>query len=188
MVAGGPRQSAVTENTRAETLGPDGGQQTWKPGPGGAEGPTDAKESTHILFPLSMPTPGEGTGAGGGGPRSMGAAVGRPGARARHAARPVPGTAAGGRAIRGSVSTIAQHGTPTDNTGTRLVGGQDNGELSDVAQKYGTTREIDPFRKISCGIGIRFFNLYDKESGNTLGTPGRLGPERLSRSTDCVTG
>jgi len=31
--------------------------------------------------------------------------------------------------------------------------------------------EIDPFRKISCGIGIRFFNLYDKESGNTLGTP-----------------
>ena len=137
--AGGPRQSAETGNARAETLGPDGGQQTWKPGPGGAEGPTDAKESTHILFPLSMPTPGEGTGAGGGGPRSMGAAVGRPGARARHAARPVPGTAAGGRAIRGSVSTIAQHGTPTDNKGTRLVGGQDNGELSDVSQKYGTT-------------------------------------------------
>ena len=79
--AGGPRQSAETGNARAETLGPDGGQQTWKPGPGVAEeGPTDAKESPHILFPLSMPTPGEGAGAGGGGPRGMGAAVGRPGA------------------------------------------------------------------------------------------------------------
>ena len=42
-------------------------------------------------------------------------------------------------AIRGEVSTIAQHGTPADNKGTRLGGGQDNGELSDVAQKYGTT-------------------------------------------------
>ena len=137
--AGGPRQSAETGIARAETLGPDGGQQTWKPGPGGAEGPTDAKESPHILFPLSMPTPGEGAGAGGGGARGMGAVVGRPGAGARHAAQPAPGTAAGGRAIRCAVSTIAQHGTPADNKGTRLGGGQDNGELSDVAQKYGTT-------------------------------------------------
>ena len=63
--AGGPRQSAETGNARAETLGPDGGQQTWKPGPGGAEGPTDAKESPHILFPLSMPTPAEGWGGRG---------------------------------------------------------------------------------------------------------------------------
>ena len=39
--AGGPRQSAETGIARAETLGPDGGQQTWKPGPGVAEGPTD---------------------------------------------------------------------------------------------------------------------------------------------------
>ena len=42
-------------------------------------------------------------------------------------------------AIRGEVSTIAQHGTLADNKGTRLGGGQDNGELIDVAQKYGTT-------------------------------------------------
>jgi hypothetical protein len=69
----------------------------------------------------------------------MGAAVGRPGAGARRAARPAPGTAAEGRAIRGAVSTIAQHGTSADNKSTRLGGGQDNGELSDVAQKYGTT-------------------------------------------------
>jgi len=108
--AGGPRQSAETGNARAETLGTDGGQQTWKPGPGGAEGPTDAKESPHILFPLSIPTQGEGAGGGGGGPRGMGAEVGRPGAGARHAAPPAPGTAAGGRAIDNSaVSTIAQH-------------------------------------------------------------------------------
>jgi hypothetical protein len=137
--AGGPRQSAETGNARAETLGPDGGQQTRKPGPGGAAGLTDAKESTHILFPLNMPTPGEGAGAGGGGPQGMGAAVGRPGAGARGAVRPAPGTAAGGRAIRGAVSTIAQHGTSADNKSTRLGGGQDNGELSEVAQKYGTT-------------------------------------------------
>jgi hypothetical protein len=90
--AGGPRQSesAETGNVRAETLGPDGGQQTWKPGQGGAEGPTDAQESPHILFPLSMPTTGEGAGAVGGGPRGTGAEVGRPGAGTRHAARPAP--------------------------------------------------------------------------------------------------
>jgi len=69
----------------------------------------------------------------------MGAAVGSPGARARRAARPAPGAAAGGRAVRGAVSTIAQQGTSADNKSTRLGGGQDNGELSDVAQKYGTT-------------------------------------------------
>ena len=86
-----------------------------------------------------MPTPGEGAGAGGGGPRGMGA-VGRTGAGARRVARPAPGTAAGGRAIRGAVSTIAQHGTSADNKSTRLGGGRDNGELSDVAQKYGTTQ------------------------------------------------
>ena len=105
--AGGPRQSAETGNARAETLGPDGGQQTWKPGPGVAEeGPTDAKESPHILFPLSMPTPGEGAGAGGGGPRGMGAAVGRPGAGARHAARPAPGTAAGEEQAKKTATAI----------------------------------------------------------------------------------
>ena len=66
----------------------------------------------------------------------MGTAVGRPGAGARHATQPAPGTAAGGRAIRGSASTMAQHGTLADNNDTRLGGGQDNGELSDVTQKH----------------------------------------------------
>ena len=49
-------------------------------------------------------------------------------------------TLSGGRAIRGAVSTIAQHGTSADNKSTRLGGGRDNGELSDVAQKYCTTQ------------------------------------------------
>jgi hypothetical protein len=120
--ARGLRQSAETGNVRAETLGPDGGQQTWKPGPGSAAGLTDAKESTHLLFRLKMPTPGEGAGAGGDGPRGMVAAVGRPGAGARHAARPAPGAAAGRRSVRDSVSTIAQHGTWADNKSTRLGG------------------------------------------------------------------
>jgi hypothetical protein len=137
--AGGPRQLAETGIARAETLGPDGGQRTWKPGPGGAEGPTDAKESAHNLFPSGMLKPGKGAGARGGGPRGMGEKVGRPGAGARHATQPARGTAAGGRAITGAASTMAQNGMLADNKDTRLGGGQDNGELSDVAQKYGTT-------------------------------------------------
>jgi hypothetical protein len=64
--AGGLRQSAETGNARAETLGPDGGQQTWKPGPGGAAGLTDAKESTQNLFRMKVAGPGGGAGAGGG--------------------------------------------------------------------------------------------------------------------------
>ena len=139
VAAGGLRQSAETGNARAETLGPDGGQQTWKPGPGSAAGLTDAKESTQLLFRLKMPTPGKETGAGGGGPRDMGAAVGKPGAGARRATRPAPGTTAGEQAVKSAVSTIARHKTSADNKNTRLDGGQDNGELSDMAQKYGTT-------------------------------------------------
>ena len=34
---------------------------------------------------------------------------------------------------------MKEHGTLADNKDTRLGGGKDNGELSDVAQKYGTT-------------------------------------------------
>ena len=96
--AGGPRQSAETGIARAETLGPDGGQRTWKPGPDGAEGPTGAQESAHSLFPSGTPNPGKRAGARGGGPRGMGEEVGRPGAGARHATQPPAGTAAGGRA------------------------------------------------------------------------------------------
>jgi hypothetical protein len=60
--AGGPCQSAETGIARAETLGPDGCQRTWKPGPGVAEGPTDAKESSHSLFPSGMLKPEKGAG------------------------------------------------------------------------------------------------------------------------------
>ena len=49
--AGGPRQSEETGSARAETLGPDGGQRTWKPGPDAAVGQTGAQESMPILFP-----------------------------------------------------------------------------------------------------------------------------------------
>ena len=120
--AGGLRQLAETGIARAETLGPDGGQRTWKPGPGGSEGPTDAKESAHNLFPSGMLKPGKGAGARGGGPRGMGEEVGRPGAGPRHATQPAPGTAAGGRAITGAESTMAQHGMLADNKDTRKDG------------------------------------------------------------------
>jgi hypothetical protein len=86
-----------------------------------------------------MLKPGKGAGARRGGPRGMGEEVGRPDAGARHATQPDPGTAAGGRAKTGASSTMAQHGMLADNKDTRLGGGQDNGELSDVSQKYGTT-------------------------------------------------
>ena len=57
-----------------------------------------------------MLKPGRGAGARRGGPRGMREEVGRPGAGARHATQPAPGTAAGGRAITGAASTMAQHG------------------------------------------------------------------------------
>jgi hypothetical protein len=131
--AGGARQSAETGNAQAETLGPDGGQQTWNPGPGGAAGLTDAKEYTQNLFRLKMTRPGKETGAGGGGPRDMGAAVGKPGAGALRVTRPAPGTTAGEQTVKSATSTIAWHKTSADNKNTRLDRGQDNGELSDMA-------------------------------------------------------
>ncbi len=69
----------------------------------------------------------------------MDAVVGKPGAGARRATRPAPGTTAGEQEVKSAVSTIARHKTSADNKNTRLDGGQDNGELSDMAQKYGTT-------------------------------------------------
>ncbi len=88
-------------------------------------------------------------GGGWGGRGASGHGVGGWQARRGGAAQPAPGTAAGGRAIRGAVSTIAQHGTLADNKGTRLGGGQDNGELSDVSQKHLT---ILPWNRHPPGI------------------------------------
>ena len=136
--AGGPRQSAETGNARAETLGPDGGQQTWKPGPGGAEGPTDAKEFSHDLFLSGMLQPRKRAGPRGGGPRGVGEEVGRPGAGARHATQSSAGTAAGRRANTGVAYTMPQHGVLVDNNNTRLGGGQDNGESSNMAINQST--------------------------------------------------
>jgi len=42
--AKGLRRSTEKRNARAETLGPDGGPQSRKPGSGGAVGLTDAEE------------------------------------------------------------------------------------------------------------------------------------------------
>ena len=122
--AGGPRQSAETGIARAETLGPDGGQRTWKPGPGGAEGPTDAKESAHNLFPSGMLKPGKGAGARGGGPRGMGEEVGRPGEGARHATQPAPGTAAGGRVDNGATRDAGRQQRHEAGRGPALFTGQ----------------------------------------------------------------
>jgi len=87
--AGGPRQSAETGIARTETLGPDDGQRTWKPGPGGAEGPTDAKESAHSLFPLGMLKQGKGAGSQG---RASGHGRGGWQSRRRGAARDAAGS------------------------------------------------------------------------------------------------
>ena len=105
--AKGPRQSKEKRNARAETLGPDGGSQTRKPGSGGAAGLTDAKEYTQNLFRLKMVRPGKETGAGGGRPRDMGEAVGKPGAGSLRATLPAPGTTAGEQAVKGPSSTTA---------------------------------------------------------------------------------
>ena len=76
--AGGPRQPAETGIARAETLGPDGGQRTWKPGPDAAVGPTGAQESTPSLFPSGTPYSGKSGGA-----RRRASGHGRGGGQAR---------------------------------------------------------------------------------------------------------
>ena len=129
----GLRQSTEMRNVRAETLGPDGGPQTRKPGSGGAAGLADAGEYTQNLFRLKMVRPGTETGAGGGGPRDMVAAVGKPGAGALRVTRPAEQT------VKGPSSTTALHKTPAENKNTRMDRGQDNGELGDMAQQYCTT-------------------------------------------------
>ena len=138
--AGGPRPPAETGIARAETLGPDGGQRTWKPGPDAAVGPTGAQESTPSLFPSgSTYSLGKSGGARGGGPRGMGEEGGRPGAGTRHATQPPAGAAAGGGASTVVTCAGLSQGVLVDGSNTGLDGDQDNGESSDVAQQHGTT-------------------------------------------------
>ena len=108
--AGRPSPPAVTGIARAETLGPDGGQRTWKPGPDAAAGPTGTQESAPILFPSGTMHSGKNGGTRGGGPRGMGEEGGRPGAGTRHATQPPAGSAAGGRAS--TVVTCAKTSPP----------------------------------------------------------------------------
>ena len=115
--ARGPRPSTETGIARAETLGPDGGQRIWKPGPDAAAGPSGAQESAPILFPSASMHWGNSGGARGGGPRGMGDEGGRPGAGTRHVTQPPAGAPAGGRAstvvpgARLSHSIITPHKT-----------------------------------------------------------------------------
>ena len=137
--AGGPRPSAETGIARAETLGPDGGQRTWKPGPDAAVGQTGAQESMPILFPSPAPSSGNNSGGRGGGPRGMDEEGGRPGAGTRHATPPPAGAAAGGRSRTIVPYAVPPNGATLKDSNTGLDGGQDNGESSDAAQQHGTT-------------------------------------------------
>ena len=137
--AGGPRPPAETGIARAETLGPDGGQRTWKPGPDAAVGQTGAQESMPILFPSPAPSSGNNSGGRGGGPRGMDEEGGRPGAGTRHATPPPAGAAAGGRARTIAPYAAPPNGATLKDNNTGLDGGQDNGESSDAAQQHGTT-------------------------------------------------
>ena len=98
---------------------------------------------------------------------------------------PMAATAAGGRAIRGAVSTIAQHGTPADNKGTRLVGGQDNGELSNVSQKYGTTPGTASvvFPRLgyamTCGANIKTIGFDDQNPPNIDTWSTKITPTKI---------
>ena len=93
--AQGLHRSTETWNARAETLGPDGGPQTRKPGPGGAVELVGTEKYTQDLFRLKMVRAGRETGAGGGGARDMGAAAGKPGGGALRTTRPTLGTTRG---------------------------------------------------------------------------------------------
>ena len=120
--AGGPRPSTEMGIARAETLGPDGGQRIWKPGPDAAAGPTGAQESAPILFPSCSMHSGNSGGARGGGPRGMGEEGGRPGAGTRHATQPPAGAAAGGRASTVVACAVPLHGATVVGSNTGLRG------------------------------------------------------------------
>ena len=124
--AGGPRPPAETGIARAETLGPDGGQRTWKPGPDAAVGQTGAQESMPILFPSPARCSGNNSGGRGGGPRGMDEEGGRPGAGTRHATPPPAGAAAGGRARTIAPYAAPPNGATLKDNNTGLDGGQDN--------------------------------------------------------------
>ena len=113
-----------------------------------------------------MVRPGKETGAVGGRPRDMGAAVGKPGAGVLRATRLAPGTTAGEQAVKGPSSTTAWHKTSTENKNTRLDRGQDNGELGDMAQQYGTT--------LDTALAIFPRLRYDMANGSNINT--QLGP------------
>ena len=121
--AGGPRPPAETGIARAETLGPDGGQRTWKPGPDAAVGQTGAQESMPILFPSPAPSSGNNSGGRGGGPRGMDEEGGRPGAGTRHATPPPAGAAAGGRARTIAPYAAPPNGATLKDNNTGLDGG-----------------------------------------------------------------
>ena len=122
-----PKGDSEKRNAWAETLWPDVGSQTRKPGSGGAAGLTDVKEYTQNLFRLKMVRPGTETGAGGGGPRDMVAVVGKA----------VAGAMAGEQLVKDPSSTTAWYKTSAENKNTRLDRGQDNGELVDMSPQYG---------------------------------------------------
>ena len=109
---------------------------------------------------------GKETGAGGGGPRDMDAAVGTPGAGALRATRPAPGTTVGEQAVKGLSSTTAWHKTSAENKNTRLDRGQDNGDLGDMSQQYGTT--------LDTALAIFPRLRYDMANGANTNT--QLGP------------
>ncbi len=118
----GLRRSTGKRNARAETLGSDGGQQMRKPVPGGAVGLAGTEKSTQDLFRVSMVRAEGEAGAGRGGDRDRGAAIGTPGGGALRATRPAPGAttqpdpaaAAGNRAVRGPASIDVWRGTDAE--------------------------------------------------------------------------
>ena len=191
--AKGLRRSTETRNARAETLGPDCGPQTRKSGSGGVAGLTDAEEYTQNLFRLKMVRPRKETGAGGGGPRDMGAAVGKSGAGALRATRPAPGTTAGEQSVKGRSSTTAWHETSAENKNTRLDRGQDNGELGDMSQQYGTTLDtaltISPRRRYDMAnrantntlLGPVYTKIELKASTQTFQEPSRIPTSEIDR-------
>jgi hypothetical protein len=107
--AGGLRQSAETENARAETLGPNGRTRTslaedWKR--------KQLNQHSQSLRDVSHQVAKD--------------------------------------QVKGASSTIAWSKTSAENKNTRLDRDQDNGELSDMAQKYGATLDttLDIFPRI----------------------------------------
>jgi len=105
----------------------------------------------------------------------------------------VAGAMAGEQLVKDPSSTTAWHKTSAENKNTRLDRGQDNGELGDMSQQYGTTLDtaltISPRRRYDMAnrantntlLGPVYTKIELKASTQTFQEPSRIPTSEIDR-------